>query len=365
MAMVVTPQDIVAQTVAPERLPAVSNESRNLDFFDWQNWSAGRRRVYAASSRNAFTEHDEPLLSNPTGEEVPAGPLDHSQAAGQMPGATEPIFSPGPRLSTFDEIVAMESDPNTWSWQFLPKGLMYRSYLAGTKESRMGTVLFHDKSQGTLWDANLGGRVALVRHGSMSGLRPQGWEMHVEGAVILRQDPEEEMDVTAADYRIGVLSVHGWGRWQVKYGYYHMSAHLGDEFVLKNPGFERLNWKRDSLIAGVGYFVTNDVRLYGEFSYAFAVDGGAEPWEFQLGAEYSPITAVPPWGSPFAAINGHLRQEFNFGGSLTIQAGWQWLAFDSGQRLRIGFQYYDGPSNLYDFFRLHEQQYGIGLWFDY
>jgi hypothetical protein len=28
---------------------------------------------------------------------------------------------------------------------------------------------------------------------------------------------------------------YGRGRWQFKTGYYHISAHLGDEFLLMNP----------------------------------------------------------------------------------------------------------------------------------
>src|SRR5262245_45061012 len=51
---------------------------------------------------------------------------------------------------------------NSWEWQILPTSLIYKSYLAGVKESRMSTSHIYSKTDGWLWDATLGGRVGLL-----------------------------------------------------------------------------------------------------------------------------------------------------------------------------------------------------------
>ena len=70
------------------------------------------------------------------------------------------------------------------------------------------------------------------------------------------------------------------------------------------------------------------------------------------------------WGSPFAAVNGHLREEVNFGGNLSVQVGWQWRG-SSGHVFRTGLQYFNGKSAQYQFFNEHEDQIGMAIWYDY
>ena len=147
--------------------------------------------------------------------------------------------------------------------------------------------------------------------------------------------------------------------WETKFGYYHLSSHLGDEFMVRNNTFDRINYVRESLMLGVGLFLNPNFRLYSEVDYAFYVDGGAKPWEFQFVAEYSPIDCDRLRGSPFIAVNGHLHQEVNFSGSVTAQIGWQWPE-RTGHVWRTGFQYFNGMSEQAQDFDRFEQQYGWG-----
>ena len=68
------------------------------------------------------------------------------------------------------------------------------------------------------------------------------------------------------------------------------------------------------MVFGVAFYPLDAVRVYGEVGYAFYTDGGNEPWEFQFGVDYSPLNPSGPWGAPFFAVSGHLRQEVDFGG---------------------------------------------------
>ncbi|MFO0901184.1 MAG: DUF1207 domain-containing protein [Pirellulales bacterium] len=292
----------------------------------------------------------------------------------QLPLATaEPLHAPPPQSLTYEPIdhpwspttEPLDNWENAWGWEILPSELIYKSYLAGVKEPRIGSVWFHDKGEGWLWDSTLGGRVGLIRYGTLGDERPEGWQLDLEGAAFVRLDPIEDRDLQSADFRFGFPLTWGKGNWQAKFGYYHLSSHLGDEFSLKNPTYMRNNYSRDCLVLGVGYFVTPAVRLYGETAFGMYVSGPAQPWEFQFGAEYSPPYVPGRPIAPFWALNGHLRQELNFGGNFVAQAGWQIRGRPYGPLFRAGLQYYNGGSPQMQFYSRSEQQFGFGLWYDY
>lgn len=255
--------------------------------------------------------------------------------------------------------------PEPWHWQLLPDGLIYRSYLAGVKESRFGSVWFNEREQGMLWDVALGGRVGLLRLGTSGGEFVEGWQLDIEGAAFPRLDPEDERDLVSSDFRFGIPLTYGEGPYQTKFAYYHLSSHLGDEFMLKNPNVPRVNYTRDALVWGQSYYVNQDLRLYGELEYAFYTQGGAEPWAVQFGAEYSPACDTGLYGAPFAAVNAYLFEEEDYGGIFTVQSGWQWRGGCTGKLLRVGFHFLTGKSPQFEFFGQHETQIGGGIWYDY
>lgn len=251
-----------------------------------------------------------------------------------------------------------------WEVQFMPDGLIYRSYLAGVKEPRFASQWVYERNQGWIWDIALGGRVGILRYGTNDPRWPQGWQADVEGAAFPRLDLEEERDLMAADFRFGIPLTYGVGPFQTKLGYYHLSSHLGDELMLKHPGVPRINYSRDVLVWGNSFYWTKDLRLYAEAAYAFYRSGGAEPWEFQFGVDYSPSRPTHWRGAPFVAINGHLREELDFGGNVVVQTGWQWRGV-TGHLFRLGMHYYAGGSEQFEFFRQYEDKLGLGIWYDY
>ncbi len=286
-----------------------------------------------------------------------------STSEAQQPVGTEGYFTE-PTLSgepTFHQFVA-----DSWCWQALPNGLIYRSYLAGVHEPRIGVQLIRERDGGNFWDATVGARVALFRYGTTDGIRPQGWEFDVEGAALPRLGLDKIRDLETVDFRGGALLAYGIRDWQFKLGYYHLSSHLGDEFAINNPGSlaNRINYVRDSFLLGASYFPDPICRLYAEAGYALNADGGAEPWEFQFGTELSKPGPTGFRGSPFLAVNAHVREENNFSGDITGQTGWLWRGMN-GQVMRMGLHYFNGKSSQYQTFDDSEEQIGFGLWYDF
>ena len=256
-----------------------------------------------------------------------------------------------------DQPYDSDGQNDLWTWQALPNSLIYHSYLAGAKEPRLGSFFAYDKQHGGMWDITLGGRVGLLRYGSQDCLRPQGWQFDLEGAAFPRLDFENNEDLMAADFRAGGALTYGRGSYQAKFSMYHLSSHAGDEYMLRLPMFQRINYSRNVFVWGHSYY-WNSMRVYGEAGVAFDYDV-SKPWEFQAGLEYSPLRP----SAPFAALNLHSREEVNFGGNIVLQAGWQWRA--ASRLFRIGLEYYDGKSDQFEFYSVTEQKVGAGFWYDF
>ncbi len=269
-------------------------------------------------------------------------------AYGAAPG--QPIFGDG--------------TPYWWRPQFLPNGLLYKTYLAGPKEPRFASMWLYEFDKGWIWDVALGARVGIVRIGSDTPHNPQGFQIDLDGAAFPRLDMENQEDLESADFRVGVPLTWAYGPWHWKIGYDHISSHVGDEFLKKHPGFERLNYVRDAIVFGLGYYITPDLRVYGEASWGFHVDV-AEPWALQFGVEYSPTGIYEWYGTPFWALNAQLFEEHDFGGGFNAMAGWQWRSRETDRRLRAVVQYFNGKSAQYAFFDEHEQLLGLGLMLDF
>lgn len=252
-------------------------------------------------------------------------------------------------------------------WQLLPEGLLYRTWLAGDKESRMQLLNLHDTvSDRQVMDAVLGGRVGLIRNGTVGGEDPEGFQVDLDGAVFARVLPDEPSTMLeGSDYRVGLTGTWREESTSWRAGYSHISSHIGDEFLLAYPATERLNYVRDSLLAGVSEELTDELRVYGEIGWALGVSGGAEPLELQAGTEWTPAAKSRWSGAPFVAIHGHYREEQGSLIGVNTVAGWNWHGVRSGHRLKIGANYYHGPSTQYSFVDREENLIGGGIWLDF
>jgi hypothetical protein len=287
-----------------------------------------------------------------------ASPADQPQMLPPVTTYSDPGWGEQP--------VVLPSVMDAWHWQVLPDGLIYHSYWAGVHEPRLGIVMQKTTHSDSFFDGTLGGRVGLLRYGSSNAIFPQGWQLDAEAAALVRLTLDEVRDFETADYRVGVPLTYGIDNWQFKLAAYHLSSHLGDEFAIAHPGSlaDRINYVRYEAVLGASYYPVPSMRLYAEAGWAFNTDGGAEPWEFQFGTEIAAPGPTGPRGTPFFAVNGHLRQELDFGGDVSTQAGWLWRG-NSGQVFRVGLHYFNGKSSQYQTFTQFEEQIGLGLWYDF
>lgn len=250
-------------------------------------------------------------------------------------------------------------------WHVLPLGLLYDSYLAGEKEPRLSWSILEEGPRGRVWETGVGLRVGLLRRGTSAAVDAEGWQVDLEGAAQLRLAPEDGNALESVDFRGGLWLTRRRGPLAVKAGYYHLSAHLGDEFLLKYPDVVRIDYVRDSIVGGVMYDVTPALQTYAEAGYAFVGHGGAEPIEIQVGAQFTGTRYPGRRGTPVAAVNLHLREELKFRSSLNAILAWGWHSPETGHQVRAGVHGFTGRSMQYSSFSRSDRLIGVGVWFDY
>ena len=206
---------------------------------------------------------------------------------------------------------------------------------------------------------------ACLRYGTNDMIFPQGWELDVEAAAMVRLTFDEIRDFETADYRVGIPLTYGIDNWQFKFAVYHLSSHLGDEFAIAHPGSldDRINYVRDALVLGAlvlpaaVHAALRRSRLVLPLRWRRRTVGiPIRHRAFEAGSDRLQ-------GTPFLAINGHLREDVDFGGDINTER--LAVAQRTGQVMRAGVQYFNGKSSQYQTFNQFEQQIGFGLWYDF
>jgi hypothetical protein len=292
---------------------------------------------------------------------------------------TEPwsILPKGDATESDDHIVRFDQPPtgepmgvgggDDWVPQWVPTGIIYHSYMAGPHEPRSSLFIFSDVNKGgALADASLGGRMGFWRYGNTDPVHPEGFQIDFYGAALARLDLEHQEDLDSCDYVFGLPFTYGNEVWQMKFGYAHLSSHLGDEFAIRHPGAlgDRINYSRDSIVYGYSYYPVPAWRVYGEVGLAVMHDDHAGRFTSQFGTEWSAPGPTANHFVPFFAINGRLRNDDGMIGDVNIQTGWLQRGI-LGQTLRFGFDYYGGKSDQSQFFNQTEHQIGAGVWYDF
>lgn len=329
----------------------------------------------SSDARNA-----DPVLPN-GGNQITAGhqtyqrlsaqPLSaqpFAQGTGRPVRVVEPGLRPSDDYPDYHQWNRQQVPP--FEWQMFPEGLLWPAYLAGVKESRFRGVWHKEDSLGWIWDITLGGRAGILRYGNRNAVLPTGIQLDIEGAAMTRLALDKDRDVEATDYRFGLPLSFGNETWQFKLAYYHVSCHLGDEYMLRHLEEDgvlprRINYYRDSLVFGIAFKPHRDIRLYGEIEYAVYSGEMTERLQMQFGAEYAPLyPANRRRGVPFFAVNALLMEELDFGGSVCVQAGWMWRG-RRNQAFRLGLEYFYGADDQYEFFDETNSKLGFGLWYDF
>jgi len=169
-------------------------------------------------------------------------------------------------------------------------------------------------------------------------------------------------DLVNADYWIGFPLSYRKGPWSFLARVYHQSSHLGDEFILGNPGIDRVNLSYEDFEALVSY-EWERWRVYGGGGYLLSSEPALAPRHLHGGAEYIAPGALGKLDF-IAAADVRAAEELDWQRSHSLQVGLEFKNA-SQRRLRLMLEHYDGFSPNGQFYRERLRYNGVGLYFGF
>ncbi|QVL55122.1 MAG: DUF1207 domain-containing protein [Simkaniaceae bacterium] len=178
----------------------------------------------------------------------------------------------------------------------------------------------------------------------------------------------EISELVNTDYLVGFPLSYAFDKWAFRLRAYHVSSHLGDEYLVHNPGVERVNPSMEAVDLFTSYQVNSALRVYGGFGWVFHSDKTypiKPPLYFEWGGEVRLLGRKffyhRLYGTAFLSV--YLRNwqvnHWNLDG--TYMAGYEISKLQGvGRKMRIFVNYHRGYSEG-QFFKDRTSWTGFGF----
>ncbi len=161
----------------------------------------------------------------------------------------------------------------------------------------------------------------------------------------------EWAELVTSDYLLAIPISYAFDKWAFRLRIYHISSHLGDEFIVNHREVLRVNPSFEAIDIYGSFQATDGLRFY--FGPGFIINSDnsypLKTFYFDYGLEcrfsgfryhYHRL-----YGSPFFAIDVQQWQANNYTPSLTAQFGYEWSKLKgAGRKVRLFLEYHDGYS---------------------
>lgn len=169
------------------------------------------------------------------------------------------------------------------------------------------------------------------------------------------------------DYLIGIPLTYAFDNWSFRFRVYHVSDHLGDEYIQDNPSVERLNPSMEAVDLITQYQVTGDIRLFGGLGVVYRDDVTfrVKPLYVQYGGEARAFGQKffyhKLYGTPFIAVNLRNWQAVSWKFDFTGMIGYEFSKLQGvGRKFRFYGKYHHGYSDGQFFYDISDYG-GIGI----
>ncbi|WP_447978525.1 DUF1207 domain-containing protein [Candidatus Nitrospira bockiana] len=253
----------------------------------------------------------------------------------------------------------------------LPQDDVFRPLLADPKQPRFQASYQRVRFR-TPGESINAGFVGFGESFGLWGRRQQrgcdGWQVSVFGAVFSQFNLDApSVDLINADYQVGFPLTWRHGPFSARFRLYHQSSHVGDEFILNNPGFRRINFsfeEVDGLVSmELGWF-----RVYGGGGYLVQREPDLHRAKIQWGVEARGQRGVRfIFGNPILVAGADFKQFEQLGWNVnaTVVGGFEWFGPRATHRVRVLLNYYRGFNPYGQFFTQEIETIGIGLYFKF
>ncbi|WP_079989493.1 DUF1207 domain-containing protein [Candidatus Protochlamydia phocaeensis] len=179
-------------------------------------------------------------------------------------------------------------------------------------------------------------------------------QLDLEGGVWAIFDPlHDSSPLVDADYYVGFPLTYAFENWAFRLRGYHISTHIGDEFLLNHPHFDRRNPSIEAFDFFVSNQFTREIRLYGGIGWVACQDDSFRVGEIYLQAGLE--LRLPQlgyrdycnrlYGEPFFGMNFYYQSHFKRHINNTYVLGYEWGKVSGNRhKFRLFIEYHDGYS---------------------
>jgi Protein of unknown function (DUF1207) len=280
------------------------------------------------------------------------------------PAGPSPADVPGEGVQPAEQGVQTAISGPQPKW--LPRGLLFSPLHADPRWPHF-SALYRNFTSGMnltgVFSGNFGETFSIYRNKAAFGGE---WDFGVQAGVFSIFDvSKSSIDLVNADYLVGVMASYRNGRFSSFLRLHHQSSHLGDEFILNNPGVTRINLSFEELDAKLSYEAADWLRFYGGGGVLVhrypAIGRGTSQWGVEL---TSSRTYFDGFVRPVAYADFQANERSNWTIARSLMAGVQFENLRIGDRqIQILAEYFAGPSPDGQFYTQKVEWIGVGIHF--
>lgn len=173
-----------------------------------------------------------------------------------------------------------------------------------------------------------------------------------------------------SDFYAGLPLTYAMDSWSFRLRVYHISSHLGDEFLVNHPEAidGRVNPSKEVLDFVASYQLTSSIRVYAGPGWVMHSDKTytVKPWHFMYGLECRFVGFRSDYhglyGQPFLAMFFKNDQEYDWEVETSYAIGYEWSKLQGiGRKVRLYLSYHHGHSLEGQFSRARTQYASVGF----
>ncbi len=182
-------------------------------------------------------------------------------------------------------------------------------------------------------------------------------QFDVEGAVFgIFNQTRRDNALINTEYYIAIPVTFAYDNWAHRVRVYHVSSHLGDEYLKKHRHVKRINKSYEALDYSLSYFLTKAVRLYAGPGVIMHSDSEMhlKPLYLQYGMDihFNKQIWKELYGRPFFSLHFENTQDTKWRIDATAAVGYEFGRVEKlGRKARVTLEYHNGFSNEGQFSR--------------
>ncbi len=252
-----------------------------------------------------------------------------------------------------------------------PSDDVFRPLIADPKQPQFFAMWQHSRPRDGGSSFNLGS-VAIGENFGFYTKRQgcDGWQVGLLTGIFSQFNLDQKnAELINTDFNVGLPLSWRTGNWSARLRYYHQSSHLGDEFLVRNVGFQRFTVSFEEVDAILSYDY-KWLRLYGGGAYLVhrepaTVDRTRLQWGFEARAPAMRTSLLVPFLdrliiTPVLSADFKSAEEHSWIIDTNVLGGFEWSRTGSRRRFRIMATYFHGY-NPYGQFFINQKIESIGL----